>query len=221
VDTIRPISVDTSVANNVLRNATIGGDEALFVLLARLGDEADRPELAKAPVVFWGWSASANFGTTFAERHPDRTVAVVRYHTHLRDVAADISTLRQIPILLIAGGRDTQAGTENAEELWQAGRKVGAPWTFAVEPQAEHLDEPALKASEGLLVPWIAAVISQRVSAEGRLRPLSERDGWLGNHETGTAAPSAQYADVPTRAAWLPNEDAARAWQVLIGKPAG
>jgi hypothetical protein len=93
------------------------------------------PEPNDAALALSGWSAPGNFATT-AALHPERTVAFIRYHSHLREAPLDVNALKQIPALFIAGGKEEVAGTDDAEALWKRGRSVDAPWTFAIEPGA-------------------------------------------------------------------------------------
>jgi hypothetical protein len=168
-------------------------------------------------LVLWGWSATASFATTFAELHPERTVAFIRYHTHLRGLSPDIAVLKHIPGLLIAGGKDELAGTEDAETFWKRGRSAQAPWTFAVEPNATHVSEEAVAASHQLILPWIAAVVRLRVASSGEpLRPLSGDGEWLGNQQTGEAALHAMFSGTKNAASWLPDESTAHGWQAVV-----
>lgn len=218
--TIRPIAPNTPAANHFARNAALGGGEALLRALQHLGNESSRHELEQAPLVFFGWSATADFGTTFAELHPERTIGFIRYHTHRRGVPADIRVLRAIPALLIAGAKDETAGVEDAETLWRRGRSARAPWTFAVEPDATHSDSTELfyRSAASLIVPWVAAVVQQRVPTDGgTLRPIVEEVGWLGNHVTAEAAPHQDLRDPTDVGSWLPDEATARGWRAVLG----
>ena len=170
-----------------------------------------------APLLLWGWSASASFDTTFAELHPERTVAFIRYHTHLRGLSPDIKVLKNIPGLLIAGGKDEQAGTEDAEIFWKSGRSAGAPWTFAIEPGATHASEESFVSSHALVIPWIAAVVRQRLApGSTRLRPITADSEWFGNNHTAEVAPHATFPGSKEEASWLPDEVTARGWRTVL-----
>src|SRR4030095_9410054 len=138
--------IRNGVSDRVVRNAATGGADALLMILQRLGEDSRHKELRGAPLLFWGWSAAASFGTTFAALYPERPVAFVRYHTHMRGLSLDMKVLKSIPALLIAGRKDERAGTEDAETLWKSGRSSGAPWTFAIEPDAPHVSEEIFEA---------------------------------------------------------------------------
>jgi pimeloyl-ACP methyl ester carboxylesterase len=207
----------SGVSDRVVRNAAEGGADALLVILQRLGEDSAHKELKDAPLLLWGWSATASFGTTFAALYPERTVAFVRYHTHRRGLQADLKLLRNIPALLIAGGKDQTAGTEDAETLWKSGRSAGAPWTFAIEPGATHASEETFVSSHELMIPWIAAVLGQRLApGSSPLRRVTENNGWLGNNHSAEVAPHATFAGPKEEASWLPDEVTARGWQTVL-----
>jgi hypothetical protein len=209
--------IHNGIPNRVIRTAAEGGADALFIILQQLGQDSAHKELKDAPLLLWGWSAAASFGTTFAEIYPERTVAFIRYHSHLRGLSPNLKVLKDIPALLIAGGRDETAGTEDAETLWKSARSAGAPWTLAIEPGAAHAGEDSFVSSQVLMLPWIAAVIRQRVApGMTRLRLIAHDSGWLGQNDTGEIAPYATFAAPTEKASWLPDEIAARGWQTVV-----
>ena len=212
--TIRP---EPAAGDVFVRDAAAGGADALLAILQRLGEQSAHPELKDAPLLLWGGSAGAGFGTTFAELYPERTVAFIRYHAHLRGWSPNMKVLKDIPGLLIAGGKDETAGTEDAERLWKNGRSAGAPWTFAVEPGATHRDDQTLVSSQQLIIPWIAAVLRQRLGPGSmRLRPVTENSGWLGNNHKTEVAPYATFPGPKPEASWLPDEVTARGWRTVL-----
>jgi hypothetical protein len=101
--------------------------------------------------------------------------------------------------------------------LWKSARSAGAPWTFAIEPAAAHASEDSFVSSQVLMLPWIAAVIRQRLSpGTTRLRLVANDNDWLGQNDTGEIAPYATFAAPREQASWLPDEIAARGWQAVI-----
>ena len=168
--------------------------------------------------MLWGWSAPAGFGTTFGELYRERTVAFLRYHGNLLGLSPGMKALKNIPALLIAGGKDEQAGTEDAQTLWKSGRSAGAPWTLAIEPGATHGSQEGFVSSHQLMIPWIAAVLRQRLApGSTRLRPVTDESGWLGNNNTAEVAPYATFPGPKEGASWLPDEATARGWSRVVG----
>lgn len=200
-------------------NAGGGSADGLLQLLNRLAMESSHPELTKAPLLLWGHSAGGSFATTFAALHPERTIAFVRYHcAGLPGV--DVNVLSTLPALLLEAGKDQiySSGTYGTGEgLWKDGRSIGGPWTFAIEPDATHQDPADLKKANAVLIPWIAAVVRQRVSPDGLLRVVPDGSGWLGNTRTGEFASYATSAGPKRESSWLPDEATARGWQSVLG----
>jgi hypothetical protein len=56
---------------NMPRRADEGGGAALLQLLQQLGRDTKHPEIADAPLLFWGHSAAGPFGAGFAALYPD------------------------------------------------------------------------------------------------------------------------------------------------------
>jgi hypothetical protein len=134
----------------------------------------------------------------------------------------------KIPALFMVGGKDPNAGDASvpnstslaggAGNLWRSGRAVGAPWTFAVEPDATHGDPKDLEKANDLMIPWITAIIRQRLSQDGKtLRVVTEGSGLMGNNRTGEFAPYGAFPGSKLEASWLPDQASARGWQTVLG----
>ena len=215
----RPGDRGTAPADQVVRNAALGGAEGLLLLMQRLATASGRRELADVPFLFWGHSAGASFGTSFAELHPQRTIAFIRYHTQRAGLPTDVNAVKGIPALLIAGGKDNQNRLNDTLEMWRSGRAAGAPWTFVIEPDATHFDETDIRHSNALTLPWTAAVVRVRLSDGPSLRTVTDREGWLGSHQTLFARPYSDFAGSLSETSWLPDEAASRGWERVARTP--
>ncbi len=204
---------------NPQRNATIDGvSDAFLSLLDRFAEESGHQEVRSAPLLFWGHSAAGGFGATFAALHPARTIAFVRYHSHLRGLALDMKVVTQMPALVFAGRNDETAGVEDIQGLWKSGRSMGAPWTFSLRSDAPHSSVEAFKKANDLTIPWIAAVFRQRLAPRGPgLRPVSDGSAWMGDHQTLEISLHGSLSGSKTNASWLPDETSARAWRAVSG----
>lgn len=192
-----------------------GRSNALVVLLQRFAEESGHPEVKDAPLLLWGHSAAGVFVSTFAAAHPQRTIAFVAYHS---GVAGDLEVLRRIPALLLAGGKDTQVSAEGIQAVWKNGRSVASPWTLAIEPDAEHGGEEHLKKANDLVIPWIMAVLDQRLSPDGTtLRAVTDGSAWMANNRTGDVAPAPAFSASKAEASWLPDESSSRGWRIVTG----
>jgi hypothetical protein len=207
----------------VNNNAAVGGGEGIITLLQKLAEESGHPELASAPLLFWGHSTAGPFGSSFASLHPERVIGFIRYHSG-PVTGADLNVIRHMPALFFCGGKDPGVDangrhcTEMVKELWASGRTLGAPWTFAVEPDATHGDPKDLKKANDLVIPWITAVLRQRLSSEGvALRDISDASTWMGNNQPGEVAAYSTFPGSKADASWLPDEASARGWQRITG----
>ena len=212
-----------SSPGGILTNARLGGADGILMLLARLAQESAHPEIKDAPLLLWAHSRTGQLAATFAALHPQRTIALVRYHTGEMGLGGpDMTTLTQIPMLLmeqgINPGRNIETGVTLEKTAWKAGRAAGAPWTWAVEPGAVHQNPETLKTANALVLPWIAAVLRQRLSGSAAgLRALNENSAWLGDIETGKATPAAVFVGPKRDANWLPDEESAHGWGLITG----
>jgi hypothetical protein len=216
-DSVRPPA-------QLIRNAAIGGGQALLGALTQLARQTGHPELADAGVLVWGFSAAGSFGPTFATWQPARTLGFIRYHSHMRGVAVDVERIAGIPALFIAGGADSIAGIEDAEQAWRAGRALNAPYAFAIHPRQAHASVDGLLEASVLMRSWIEAVLRTPNSTDSASTGLSRRrtvdldEGWLGNSITGDIARYAASASGDRAAgSWLPDEATALRWMTLRG----
>ena len=209
-------NIGPSVLHGFRVPSLVARADALLLLLQRLAQDSGHHELADAPLVLWGHSAAGQLGKTLAALHPQRTAAFVLYHSY---AGSDMKVISRIPALLLAGGKDEAVLAADLQEEMKNGRALGAPWVFAVDPDADHGSNEDLKKADELVIPWITAVIRQRVSPDGRtLRAVTDSSAWLGNNQTGEFVPYGVYTGTKAEASWLPDEASARGWQAVMGK---
>ena len=98
-------------------------------------------------------------------------------------------------------------------------RRGAALWALAEEPGAGHI----VGRSRDLALIFFADVLALRMAgttpaANGQrtLRPLVERDGFLGDIRLKTFQPAAALPVSGNPTAWLPTAQVARAWQALV-----
>jgi hypothetical protein len=199
-----------------VRNAALGGDSAVFAALRLGGERTAHAELGHVPMVVFGFSAAGNFGLTFAPLHPDRTVGFIRYHSNLRGLRVDTSSLAAVPSLTITGARDETAGSEDSRALWRVLRARGAPSAYVNHIGQSHSSIDGLVDAGEAMRDWTEALILRRTSEPSRLLPLAT-DGWLVDDSTGEVrAARGEDARTPSMS-WVPNARTAFALRQLKG----
>ena len=211
IGTIRP---DPSAGDASIRDAAAGGADVLLAILQRLGDQSAHPELKDAPTPPSGGSAGAGFGTTFVGLYPQRAVAFIRYHVHLRGRSPDAQVLKDIPAPLIAGGKDETAGTEDRADSGSTGGQRAC--------RGHSLSSPVRRIETNR--PWCPA---RSLSSVGRSRSPSasptrqhaiaadnEDSGGLG---TNRGCAVRDFSGFERQESWLPDEATARGWRTVSG----
>jgi hypothetical protein len=204
--------------SQLVRNAALGGDAALFDALRIAGERTGHPELNGVGIVFFGLSASGNFGLTFAGRHLDRTIGLIRYHSHLQGIGVDTAALARIPSLTIVGANDAPGIARDSRALWRALRLRAAPAAYVSHVGQPHVSIDGLVEAGMAMRSWTEAVIDQRTSPGWPMpRPVQTATGWLVEDSTFAVTPSAGPIAPTREASWLPNVVTAFAVRELAG----
>jgi dienelactone hydrolase len=120
-------------------DVTKGTGQALLDALATFARRSQHSELAGAPLLLWGMSASGEFNYEFVAWKPERVIAFVVnkggiYYSALLSQAA-----RNVPGVLFVGGKDVEFRTNAIVGLFAVNRRSGALWALAEEPSAAHI----------------------------------------------------------------------------------
>lgn len=183
--------------------------------LKKLAAESKHPEIADAPIAFWGHSAGGQFNFNFANWKPERTLAFVAnkgayYGQNTRP------TTKKIPALWILGVKDTDERVKNITAKYEDGRKSGALWALVPEPNEGHGEGRSREI--GMI--FIEESLASRLDSFGKLQPANPTKGWFGNLETKTVgqtlAPNAKVKDF----SWFPGPSTAKVWAEIVGAPA-
>jgi poly(3-hydroxybutyrate) depolymerase len=192
-------------------NAGRGSGQALLNALDTFASRSKHPELGQAPLLLWGMSAGGEFNYEFVAWKPERVAAFVVnkggiYYTALTSRAA-----RNVPGILFIGGKDLESRIRTITGLFEVNRRAGALWALAEEPGAGHVVGRSIDVARVFFEDVIALRLGES------LKPIAERDGFVGDLKARTFHPAAATAgNSNVSTAWLPAERTARAWQAMI-----
>lgn len=170
-----------------------------------------RSELRVAPLLISGASRTAGFGGAYARAYPARTIA---YTINVMDSAGYAPG---VPGIIVYGEQDGQASRISS---FLRDRAQGALLGIAPVWGKGHICDRC----GDLIWPWMDAVVRLRLPEDAdprqgpvSLRPIAERDGWLGDIDSwGRAYAYADYPGDRLRAAWLPDRTTALIWQSFV-----
>lgn len=196
-----------------------GSGQALVDALVSLAANSRRPELAAAPLLLWGMSAGGEFNYEFTNWKPERVIAFVVNKGGIYYSALTSRAARNVPGILFTGEKDLESRINTITGLFAVNRRGAALWALAEEPGAGHI----VGRSRDLALIFFADVLELRLAgttpaANGQrtLRPLAEREGFLGDVRLKTFQPAAALPAPGNSTAWLPTAQVARAWQALV-----
>ncbi len=156
-------------------------------MMTNLADNSGHPEIATVPVVPLGHSAQATFPWNFAAWNPDRTLCIISFHgdaprTNLCGYGgANVEWGRNRNIDGIPG-----LMVEGEYEWWEARVNPALAFrimypesciSFLCDTGRGHFD--ADERTCDYLAKFIEKSMQQRFNADGTLRRLNPRDGWL------------------------------------------
>src|SRR4029079_11492914 len=120
-------------------NVSKGSGQALLDVLGKFASRSQHPELANAPLVFWGMSAGGQFNYEFAAWKPERVIAFVVNKGGIYYTALTSRATREVPAMLFTGGKELESRERPLTGLFALNRRGGALWALAEEPAAGHI----------------------------------------------------------------------------------
>jgi poly(3-hydroxybutyrate) depolymerase len=194
-------------------NVSQGSGQALLEGLAHLAARAQHPEIASAPLLFWGMSAGGEFNYEFAAWKPERVVAFVVNKGGIYYSALTPRATREVPAMLFIGGKDLESRINTITGLFAVNRRGGALWALAEEPGAAHV----VGRSRDLSIIFFDDVLPLRLDeSSATLKPIAESVGFVGDFRSKATRAVADSATPNYPTAWLPTARVARAWQALL-----
>lgn len=205
-----------SIQRGIYPNSFLDG------MIAKIGDQLSRPELAVVPVLTFGHSNGTGFSAFYAASDPERTVGWISYHSggcwHL-----EFPGIESVPGLVLHGLRDKFfTGQEQTVDMLRSQRNAAVCMTM--EPFVSHWPADR-EATYDFIHEFCEACLRIRMNDDG-LKPVDINSGWLGSRYDKTQggmqkpdiAPYADFNGDKDTANWLPDEMFARIWQAYCSK---
>jgi dienelactone hydrolase len=198
-------------------NVSQGSGQALLDALGKFAERSHHPEIAGAPLLFWGMSAGGQFNYEFAAWKPERVAAFVVNKGGIYYSALVSRAAREVPALLFVGGKDLEFRTNTIVGLFAVNRRGGALWALAEEPGVAHV----VGRSRDMAIIFFEDVLPLRLGARdargmSTLRPIDPTTGFIGDLKLKMFQSAAGMPAPPVPTAWLPTERVARAWQAMV-----
>lgn len=184
------------------------GAQGIFEeMMSNLADQSGHAEISKAPIIPLGHSAQATFPWNFAAWNPNRTLCIISFHgdaprTNLCGYgAANVEWGRNRNIDGIPG-----LMVEGEYEWWEARVNPALAFrmmypesciSFLCDTGRGHFDCGDRTAL--YLAKFIQKALEQRLNADGTLRKLNPKDGWLAErfHSDMTGTDGADKGKTP------------------------
>jgi poly(3-hydroxybutyrate) depolymerase len=194
-------------------NVSQGSGQALLDIIGKLATRAQHPELAAAPLLFWGMSAGGQFNYEFAAWKPERVIAFVVNKGGIYYTALTPRATREVPAMLFIGGKDLESRVSTITGLFALNRRGGALWALAEEPAAAHI----VGRARDMSIIFFDDVLPMRLGDAGApLKPLVEKSGFIGEIKAKTYLPMGETPVPNYPTAWLPTDRVARAWKAMV-----
>jgi hypothetical protein len=199
--------------------ASTGTGDALLEAMKNFAKQSSHDEMARAPLLLYGESAGGEFNYNFVLWKPERVMAfIVNKGAYYNGESADART-RSVPGLFFLGQKDSDLRIQAITSIWTVGRKEGALWALAPQPNSGH--EFSKTASVARI--FFDGVLKNRLPDDAaafgdgpQMKPMQESQGWLGDltlHEIHAESADEQSS---LHAAWLPDEASANAWKAFV-----
>ncbi len=204
-------------------DATKGPARALFAALTQFSALTQHPELARSPVLLYGFSAAGVLAITLTQAEPSRVLGAIPYAAGSGYLSLDnvpvSSGGAEVPMLMMANSVDSVVGTHRTLDYFDRGRSVGAPWAYAVQNDTGHCCNLSVKP---LMIPWIRAIATLRTpAAPGELvsfhcTPDGVKDSYgLTDCRFTSAGPGVPMSP-EEESGWLPDSLSVGAWLAWV-----
>ena len=214
-----------------------GLGRALLTAVEQLSVMTKHPELKTAPLIVLGFSGAGALAGRLVGFAPDRIEAAILSHggqvapLNLDTISLSGAALK-IPELILVGGKDGVVGTEVAYSYFSKYWRLGAPWLFATQNDANHFcNEDATD----LILSWLTAILDNPGSKQASMGVNRGYYAFFRKEPTGLfdhdhlplmgavglkfAQPSEVTPKDAVPAGWLPSKDVALSWERFANLP--
>ena len=156
-----------------------GLGQALLTAVDHLSITTNHPKLRTAPLLLLGFSGAGAHVGRLVDFAPNLIATVILSHAgqvpplNLDTINHSGAALR-IPELILVGGKDELVGTEVAYSYFSKHWRLGAPWLFATQNDANHFYNE--DATDPILA-WLNAVLVSPRPKEGSVE-VNTRGGY-------------------------------------------
>jgi len=192
--------------------------------MSALAEKTNHSELNTIPWVMWGHSGGADWGTQMLEFYPQRTIGVINVHAGgIRSTSGSSEILNlnlnsqltaellKVPVLWFVGEKDSyvEEAINLPKAIFNKFNQENSLWTLAIGQKTGH----ETGNTRLLAIPYLDAVITARMTDEGRLQSINPNSGWLGNIATMEIVPASKYQGDLADKVWLPDQETALKWK--------
>ena len=195
-----------------------GTGQTLHDALTHFADQSGHPEVATVPLLLWGISAGGQFDYNYVLWKPEQVMAFVVNKGGYYNQEAPDSRARSVPGLFFLGLTDADYRIKGVTAIWTEGRKGGALWALAAQPNSGH----EFSKTGPLARVFFEAVLKARLNDDSAapdgppMKSMQENPAWLGNLTTHEIHDDSNDTDLDHSAAWLPDEATAQAWKIFV-----
>lgn len=193
---------------------TPASDAALLDALREAAAVSGRPELAAAPLLFYGMSGGGPEATGFMARNPERVAGLFLKVPAAIDPSTG-ATAPGVPTYVVQAELDAFVDNAAVDAAFATIRQAGGLWAKVLERGVPHHSFSA--AQRTFTIDWMRTVLELRLggSPSSPLRPIDTSTGWLGEPVSAEISAWRDYPHDPAAASWLPAESVAEQWQSL------
>jgi hypothetical protein len=199
--------------------AARGTGDALLEALKQFADKSSRPEVAQAPLLLYGESAGGQFDYNFTLWKPERVMVFVVNKGGYYDGSDADSHACAVPGLFFLGLKDTDLRIHAITGIYTAGRKNGALWALAPQPNSGH----EFSKTAAVARPFFDAVLKNRLPDDNAasddptaMKPMQETQGWLGDPTTHEIHDASTDGEPNRNDSWFPDQLSAQAWKAFV-----